>query len=196
MQHDKKINHATCEQSIYLLILIPHYQPYYQHSYKISSDSVHVGMENKLFAFNKPRDAHPIEFDNINKVCPMKYAQCSVFPFALLGLYQQFIVDSWDTFALICYTGMLHWHWENHMHDDVIRWKHFPRNWPFVRGIHRPGPVTRSFDVFFDLRLNKRLNKQPWGWWFETPSWLLWRHCNGLSLCLWSHLEDRVKIIP
>ena len=29
-------------------------------------------------------------------------------------------------------------------------------------------PVTRSFDVFFDLRLNKRLNKQSWGWWFET----------------------------
>ena len=22
-------------------------------------------------------------------------------------------------------------------HDDVIKWKHFPRNWTFVRGIHR-----------------------------------------------------------
>ena len=22
-------------------------------------------------------------------------------------------------------------------HDDVIKWKHFLRNWPFVRGIHR-----------------------------------------------------------
>ena len=41
-------------------------------------------------------------------------------------------------------------------------------------------PVTRSFDVFFDLRLNKRLSKQSWGWWFETPPWSLWRHCNGL----------------
>ena len=40
-------------------------------------------------------------------------------------------------------------------------------------------PVTRSFDVFFDLRLNKRLSKQPWGWWFQTPSWSLWRQCNG-----------------
>ena len=40
-------------------------------------------------------------------------------------------------------------------------------------------PVTRSFDVFFDLRLNKRLSKQPWGWWFETLSWSLWRQCNG-----------------
>ena len=42
-------------------------------------------------------------------------------------------------------------------------------------------PVTRSFDVFFDLRLNKRLSKQPRGWWFETPSWSLWRHRNARS---------------
>ena len=41
-------------------------------------------------------------------------------------------------------------------------------------------PVTRSFDVFFDLRPNKRLSKQWWGWWFETPSSPLWRHCNDL----------------
>ena len=40
-------------------------------------------------------------------------------------------------------------------------------------------PVTRSFDVFFDLRLNKRLSKQSWGWWFETLSRPLWRHYNG-----------------
>ena len=40
-------------------------------------------------------------------------------------------------------------------------------------------PVTRSFDVFFDLRLNKRLSKQSRGWWFETQSRSLWRHCNG-----------------
>ena len=61
-------------------------------------------------------------------------------------------------------------------HDDVIKWKHFPRYWPFVWGIHR-SPVTRSFDVCFDLRLNKRFSKQSWGWWLETP---LWRHCNVL----------------
>ena len=34
--------------------------------------------------------------------------------------------------------------------------------------------VTRSFDVVFDLCLNKRLSKQWWGWWFETPSCPLW----------------------
>ena len=51
-------------------------------------------------------------------------------------------------------------------------------------------PVTRSFNVFFDLRLNKRLSKQPWGWWFETPSWSLWPHCNecyNLPAINWSN---------
>ena len=41
--------------------------------------------------------------------------------------------------------------------------------------------VTRSFDVFFDLRLNKRLSKQSWGWWLETSWCTLWRHCNELT---------------
>ena len=151
-------------------------------------------------------------------------------------------------------------------HDDVIKWKHFPRYWPFVRGTHRPPvdshhkgqgrgalmfslicawtngwtnnrdavdlrrhraeydviimhqgyfelltsilmmtssngcifrvtgplcgnspvsgefpaqrPVTRSFDAFFHLRLNKRLSKLSSGWWFETPSLPWWRQCN------------------
>ena len=38
--------------------------------------------------------------------------------------------------------------------------------------------VTLSYDVYFDLRPNKRLSKQSWGWWFETPSRPLWRHGN------------------
>ena len=47
-------------------------------------------------------------------------------------------------------------------HDDVIKWKHFPRYWPFVRGIHRSpvdsphkGQWRRAFVVFFDLCLKK-----------------------------------------
>ena len=53
-----------------------------------------------------------------------------------------------------------------HLHDDVIKWTHFSFYWPFVRGttgdrwFPSQRPVTWSFDVFFDLRLNKRLNKQ------------------------------------
>ena len=39
-------------------------------------------------------------------------------------------------------------------------------------------PVTRSFDVFLDLSLNKGLSKQSWRRWFPTPSCSLRRHCN------------------
>ena len=42
-------------------------------------------------------------------------------------------------------------------------------------------PVTRSFGDFFDLRPNKLLSKHWWGWWFETLSHPLWRHCNEIS---------------
>ena len=38
-------------------------------------------------------------------------------------------------------------------------------------------PLTRSFDVFFDLHLHKQLTKQWSGRWFQTPSRPLWRHC-------------------
>ena len=55
-------------------------------------------------------------------------------------------------------------------------------NSPVTGEFHTKRPVTRSFDVFFDLRLNKPLSKQSWGWWFETLSRPLWRHCNVLRL--------------
>ena len=44
-------------------------------------------------------------------------------------------------------------------------------------------PVMQSCDVFFDLRLNKRLSKQSWGWWFETLLCPLWHQCNDLYKC-------------
>ena len=50
-------------------------------------------------------------------------------------------------------------------------------------------PVTRSFDVFFDLHLNKRLSKQSWGWWFQTPSHPLWRHCNLENGLQWKFIK-------
>ena len=51
----------------------------------------------------------------------------------------------------------------------------------------RPGefpsqrPVTQSVDVFFDLRLDERLSKQSWSWWFETLSRSLLRQSNVLT---------------
>ena len=36
-------------------------------------------------------------------------------------------------------------------------------------------------DVYFDLRPNKRLSKQSWGWSFGTPSRPFWRHRNVIA---------------
>ena len=67
--------------------------------------------------------------------------------------------------------------WRHHMET-------FPCYWSFVWGIHRlpvnspTESMTQNFDVFVDLHLNKRLSKQSWRQWFETPSLSLWRQCN------------------
>ena len=42
--------------------------------------------------------------------------------------------------------------------------------------------MTRSFEIYFDLRLNKRLSKHSRRWWCETPSRSLWRHCNVICI--------------
>ena len=65
--------------------------------------------------------------------------------------------------------------------DEYQWWRHQKEIFSALLAIcagNSQRPVTRSFDVFFDLRLNKRLNKQSWGWWFETLSRPLWRQCN------------------
>ena len=54
---------------------------------------------------------------------------------------------------------------------------------PVTGEFHAQRPVARSFDVFFDLRLNEGLSEQWRGCWFETQSRPLWRHCNGYIGC-------------
>ena len=86
-------------------------------------------------------------------------------------------------------------------HDDIIKWKHFPRYWTFYEGnppvtggFPSQRPVARSFDVFFDLRLNKRLSKQSRRLWFETQSRSLWRYCNGkIILIRWRQMRVMVS---
>ena len=81
-------------------------------------------------------------------------------------------------------------------HDDVIKWKHFPRYWPFVRGIHR-SPVNshhkgqwRGASMFYLICtwINDWANRlsKSWGWWSERSSRLLWRHCNVSCSHGWS----------
>ena len=71
------------------------------------------------------------------------------------------------------------------MHDDVINWKHFPRYWPFVRGIHRwtvnsphKGQWRGALICFLWSAPEKRLSKPSRRRWFEKPSRSLWRTRN------------------
>ena len=75
------------------------------------------------------------------------------------------------------------------LHDDVIKWKLFPRYWPFVWGIHRwpvhsphKGQWRGGLKFSLICALNKRLSEQSRSWWFETPSCSLWRHCIDIPL--------------
>ena len=68
--------------------------------------------------------------------------------------------------------------------DDVIKWNHFTRHWPFVRGIHRSPefpshrPVTQSFNIFWSVS-EQTVEQTIETWWFGTPLCSLWRHRNS-----------------
>ena len=90
----------------------------------------------------------------------------------------QLITVMYNT-ASVVWAAVFGWHMMASSNGNIFR-----VTGPLCRELTGPGefptqkPVTRSFDVFFDLCLNERLSKQSWGWWFETPSRPLWRHRN------------------
>ena len=80
---------------------------------------------------------------------------------------------TWPCFSRMLF-DILWWGWESTVrfpsqHDDVIKWKHFPRNWPFLREIHR-SPVNFPHKGQWRGALMFSL--------IETPAWSLWRHRN------------------
>ena len=92
-------------------------------------------------------------------------------------------------------------HWNCKLYQFIPWWRHQMEtfsaplaicagNSPVPGEFPTQRPVTRSFDVYFDLRPNKRLSKQSWGWWFDTLSCSLWRHCNATweELTTWNLL--------
>ena len=73
--------------------------------------------------------------------------------------------------------GSISW-WRHQMETFSVLLAICAGNSPVTGEFPAQRPVTRSFDIFFGLRLNGRLSKQSWDWWFETPSRPLWRHNN------------------
>ena len=88
-------------------------------------------------------------------------------------------------------------------HNDIIKWKHFPRYWPFVRGIHgSPGNSPHKGQWRGDLMLslicalNKRLTKLASGCWLKSPAGPLWRHSNGHEMEMLSALLALCEVRP
>ena len=78
-------------------------------------------------------------------------------------------------------TMVLNIWWRHQMEKKSALLALCARNSPVTGEFPSQRPVTQSFDVFFDLRLNKRFSKQSWGWWFDMPSRSLWCHCNEIN---------------
>ena len=94
-------------------------------------------------------------------------------------LYQQFFRHYW-TFLWTRYQSLPPW-WRHQMETVSALLAICAGNSPIPDEFRAQRPVTRGFDIFFDLRPDKRLSEQSWGWWLETPSHSLWRHRNAQS---------------
>ena len=126
---------------------------------------------------NYMHTARNLVFDQQHFICPI----CGNLYRKLSHMYMV-LIDT-DVMEVMWWTIRIY----HVIHDDVIKWQHFPRYWPFVLGIHRSpviSPHKRQWRgalmFFFYLRPNKRLSKQSRGWWFETLPCPLWRRCNAL----------------
>ena len=87
--------------------------------------------------------------------------------------------------------------WRHQMETFSAILAHCEGNPPVTGRFSSQRPVTRTFDVVFDLRQNKRLNKQSRRRWFETPSRSLWRYCNdcGLTLPMPQYSHNRYSLL-
>ena len=107
------------------------------------------------------------------------------WPRFLTHIYWSFVCLSDDLFQMhVCVGRMTKYPWWRHQMETFSAFLAIcAGNSPIHGEFPAQRPVTQSFDIYFDLRLNKRLSEQSWGWWFETLLRPLWRHSN---VNLWS----------
>ena len=97
-----------------------------------------------------------------------------------LSVKMRYHENSFGVLAKCCETPTwsMSW-WRHQMETFSALLAPWAGNSPVAGEFPAPKPVTRSFDVYFDLHLNKRLCKQSIRHLFEMPSCSLWRQCNG-----------------
>ena len=123
-----------------------------------------------------------------------------VYHFVIVSINKCHLVNHWQSIVWCTIASIDYKPWWHHqMETFSALLALYAGNSPVTGEFLSQRPMTRCFDVLFDLRLNKQLSKQSWGWWFETPSRSLWRHCNALwTLFLninWTH-EKGAWLIP
>ena len=99
-----------------------------------------------------------------------------LFACSILVVSAMFLVFNYCN-LLIIYCNMPWWRHQMETFSALLTF--CAGNSPVTGEFPSQRPVTRIFDVFFNLRVNKRLSKQSWGCCFETQSRPLWRHSNA-----------------
>ena len=153
----------------------------------------------KNFAWSKYRWADVVKVrSSVGPILSQKTMQNNTLlrnDFSMGGRHQVYLSYQWRRYGRWIIRHLPHLLQEKAKYNEVIKWKHFPHYWPFVRTIHlspanSPHKSQWRGALMFSLicALNKRLNKKSRGWWLETPLRSLWRHCNvkrGVNETMW-----------
>ena len=118
------------------------------------------------------------KYDHFNVLCNDIIKEYIAFP-KMLSMLGTWFYWMWSTHMRHTAVGETNTPKKEH---DVIKWKHFPRYWPFVRGMHQSPMVSPHKGqwggaLMFSL-INKQLSNQSRRPLFATPLRSLWRHCN------------------
>ena len=168
----------------------------YNFSSIVPPSQIHIAITSKNNHSPVTSVLHRREFENyqiVRELCYIRIFVCySSIPipwsvtisivYVTMSLNIPNTIQSWASMVRLCIT----W-WRHQMETFSALLVICAGNSPVTGEFPAQRPVTRSFDVFFDLRLNERLSKQSRGCWFETPLRPLWRHGNDLIVCVnWS----------
>ena len=120
----------------------------------------------QAMACNKPLSEPMLTHISVGHVASIGNNELSQVSANYLKIRHPLISSAWSSNELLCQGTT--W-WRHQMETFSALLAICAGNSPATGEFPAQRPATRNFDVFFDLRLNKRLSKQSWGWW---PSYL------------------------
>ena len=80
-------------------------------------------------------------------------------------------------------------------HDDVIKWKHFPRYWPFVRGIHRSSVNSQHKGQWRGYLMFSLICAWINGWVNDREAGDLRRHCTHYGVIVMTVVPLPMKLV-